>query len=70
MLDAVYLARNSGEYAPLIKEMIEAGIKVFMLRKDAERRGLIKMLQSEVRLVNYDDLIDLMFSDSQRVLNL
>ena len=70
MLDAVYLAKNSGENASVMKEIIEAGVEVFTLRRDAERRGLIKMLQSVVRLVDYDDLIDLMFSDGQRVLNL
>lgn len=70
MLDAVYLARNSGENAPVMKRMIEAGVMVFTLRRDAERRGLIKTLQPGVRLLDYDDLVDLMFSDGQRILNL
>jgi len=70
MLDAVYLAKSSGENASVMKEIIEAGVEVFTLRRDAEKRGLIKMLQPGVKLVDYDDLVDIMFSDGQRVLNL
>ncbi|MCW4035659.1 MAG: DsrH/TusB family sulfur metabolism protein, partial [Candidatus Bathyarchaeota archaeon] len=61
MLDAVYLAKSSGENASVMKEIIEAGVEVFTLRRDAEKRGLIKMLQPGVKLVDYDDLVDIIF---------
>ena len=69
MLDAVYMATVAEENAA-VKDMMEKGSKVLLLRSDVERRGLEKRLLPGVELIDYEGLIDILFSEDQRVLNL
>ena len=69
MLDAVYMATVAKENAA-VKDMMEKGSKVFLLKRDVERRGLEKRLLPGVELIDYEGLIDILFSEDQRVLNL
>ena len=69
MLDAVYMATVAEENTA-VKDMMEKGSKVFLLKSDVERRGLEKRLLPGVELIDYEGLIDILFSEDQRVLNL
>ena len=69
MLDAVYMA-TVAEENPAVKDKMEKGSKVFRLKSDVERRGLEKRLLPGVELIDYEGLIDILFSEDQRVLNL
>ena len=69
MLDAVYIATVAEENTA-VKDMMEKGSKVLLLRSDVERRGLEKRLLPGVELIDYEGLIDILFSEDQRVLNL
>lgn len=69
MLDAVYMATATDENAAL-KDMMGQGARAFLLKGDVERRGLEKRLLPGVELVDYEGLIELLFSEDQRVLNL
>ena len=69
MLDAVYMATVAEENTA-VKDMMEKGSKVFLLKRDVERRGLEKRLLPGVELIDYEGLIDILFSEDQRVLNL
>jgi len=69
MLDAVYLAATMNESGPL-EELTEKGASAFILKRDVERRGLGDRLLPGVVQVDYEGLIDLLFSPDQRVLNL
>ena len=69
MLDAVYMATVAEENTA-VKDMMEKGSKVLLLRSDVERRGLEKRLLPGVELIDYEGLIDILFSEDQRVLNL
>lgn len=69
MLDAVYMA-TVAEDNTAVKDMMEKGSKVFLLKRDVERRGLEKRLLPGVELIDYEGLIDILFSEDQRVLNL
>jgi len=69
MLDAVYLAATMDE-SGLLEEWSEKGASAFVLKRDVERRGLEDKLLPGVVQVDYEGLIDLLFSPDQRVLNL
>ena len=69
MLDAVYMA-TVAEDNTAVKDMMEKGSKIFLLKRDVERRGLEKRLLPGVELIDYEGLIDILFSEDQRVLNL
>jgi len=69
MLDAVYMATVAEENTA-VKDMMEKGSKVLLLKSDVERRGLEKRLLPGVELIDYEGLIDILFSEDQRVLNL
>jgi sulfur relay protein TusB/DsrH len=61
MLDAVYLATNRGERADTINDLIISGVNFYLLDRDIERRGLGKMLLKGIEVINYDELVDLLF---------
>jgi len=69
MLDAVYLAATMDDCPPL-EELTEKGVNAFVLKSDVERRGLGDRLLPGVVQVDYEGLIDLLFTPDQRVLNL
>nr|MDO8081310.1 DsrH/TusB family sulfur metabolism protein [Candidatus Freyarchaeota archaeon] len=68
--DAVYLALGNNEHSGAVKDLLGKGVGFHVLAKDAERRGVQDYLISDVELIDYDRLIDLLFSEGQRVINL
>jgi sulfur relay protein TusB/DsrH len=68
--DAIYLAVKNAEHSKTIKNAIEKGVKFYLLKKDAEKRGILNNLISNLELINYDKFIDLLFLKDQRVINL
>jgi len=46
------------------------GVKFHLLKKDAEKRGILDNLISKLELIDYDQFIDLLFLKDQRVINL
>lgn len=69
MLDAVYMATGTEKDIP-VKSMMENGVDFILLKRDVERRGLSTRLLPGVELVDYERLMDILFSEDQRVLNL
>ena len=69
MLDAVYLATATDENLAL-GDTMKRGARVFLLRGDIERRGLDRRLLPGVEPVDYGGLVDLLFAEDRRVLNL
>ena len=70
MLDAVYMASLNGENAEAMRDCLESGVRVHVLKKDAERRGLIGRMFDGTETVDYSGLVDLFFSEEQTVINL
>ena len=70
MLNSIYLADSRGEHSVAIKECIDSGVKMFALKKDTEKRGLTNHLIEGVKIVDYSQLIDQLFSDKPTVINL
>lgn len=68
--DAIYLALKNAEYSTAIKHVVEAGVKFHLLKKDVEKRGILLNLIPNAELINYDQFIDLLFLEDQRVINL
>lgn len=68
--DAVYLALGNNEHSGTIKDLLGRGVNFHVLAKDVEVRGIQEYLISDLDLIDYDQLIDLLFSENQRVINL
>lgn len=68
--DAIYLALKNTEYSTAITHVVEEGVKFYLLKKDVEKRGILLNLIPNVELINYDQFIDLLFLEDQRVINL
>ena len=68
--DAVYIAIRNDGHSDAVKKLIESGVKFHILEKDVERRGVVNNLIPGLELIDYDRLIDLLFSDDQKVINL
>jgi sulfur relay protein TusB/DsrH len=68
--DAVYLALGNNEHSGAVKDLLSKGVGFHLLAKDVEKRGVQDYLISDVDLIDYDQLIDLLFSENQRVINL
>lgn len=68
--DAVYLALENNEHAGTIKDLLGRGVNFHVLAKDVELRGIQEYLVSDLNLIDYDQLIDLLFSENQRIINL
>jgi sulfur relay protein TusB/DsrH len=69
MLDAVYMATGTDKNVS-VKRMMEGGVGFILLKRDVERRGLETRLLPGVELVEHEKLIDILFTEDQRVLNL
>ena len=63
--DAVYLAYE-GE---LISKAVNTGIDVYIIKKDAEVRGIKEKIIPSIKVINYEELVDLVFN-ADRTLNL
>jgi sulfur relay protein TusB/DsrH len=58
MHDATLFCNNGRNDAPYFGER-----KIFALKVDLDKRGLLERMVNGVELVDYDDMIDLLFSD-------
>jgi sulfur relay protein TusB/DsrH len=62
--DAVYMARET----PQVKESLNEH-RVYVLRRDAAKRGIPTESLKDLTMLSYDELVDLMFSGVE-VINL
>jgi len=60
--DAVYFGCHGRKGIGTVTEAIKHGIQVFAAKKDVELRGLTKLLNKEIRILDYAEVIDLIFS--------
>ena len=67
--DAVYFGCKGRKGDGTLVEAKERGIRVFAAKKDVELRGLTKMLYPDVKVLDYDEIIDLVL-DFKRVVNI
>lgn len=65
--DAVYFGCK-GKNGTLTKA-IERGVSVFAAKKDVELRGLTRLLHSEIKLLDYGEIIDLVLKH-ERIVNI
>ena len=70
LMDSSYMATRSGAHAERVRKAMERGVTVFLLERDVERRGIGSLLLDDISIIGYDDLVDLVFIDGQRVYNL
>ncbi|GEM_PF-1558895 len=68
--DAVYLALENNGRNQNLESAIGKGVKFYVLERDVEIRGIKTHLQPNFKLIDYDQLADLLFSDNNRVINL
>lgn len=62
MMDAIYLANSEDKRSSPVRIAVEEGKEIFILRMDAERRGLTEKLVKGVKQLSYDDFVDLLFN--------
>ncbi|MEM3564287.1 MAG: sulfurtransferase complex subunit TusB [Candidatus Jordarchaeaceae archaeon] len=67
--DAVYLALDK-EGRTDLKRAMGKGIKFYVLERDMEIRGIKNHLVPKLELIDYERLVDLLFSDNHRLINL
>jgi len=70
MLNGTYLAAETGEHSDAMRRCVTSGVEVYVLEKDAERRGLADRLIEGIKMVDYAGLVDLFFSEEVTVINL
>ena len=68
--DAVYLALKNGEYSESMKQAMEKGVEFHIMARDVERRGVTGKILPSIKIIDFDELIDLLFRKHQRVINL
>jgi len=66
MMDASYLALEGGK----IQEKIDKGMDVYVLEDDVIRRGILNMLIHKVKVINYEEFVDLVLDLKTKTLNL
>lgn len=66
--DAVYFA-SKGKKDGNIAEAMKNGISVHVTKKDVELRGLAKLLQKEIKILDYNEIIDLVLT-YERIVNI
>ena len=62
MQDATYMLNESRKESRLVKTMLEKGRPVYYLGKVVERRGLTGKLVPGAQPLDYDGMVDLLFS--------
>jgi sulfur relay protein TusB/DsrH len=67
--DAVYFVCKGRKGNGMMADVIKLGILVFAARKDVELRGLAKQLYEEIKVLDYDEIIDLILN-YERVVNI
>jgi sulfur relay protein TusB/DsrH len=67
--DAVYFGCKGKNGNGTVAEAIKRGASVFAAKKDIELRGLTKLIHSEIKVLDYGEIIDLVLS-YERVINI
>ena len=67
--DAVYYACKGKKGNGTLTESIKRGATIFTAKKDVELRGLKKLLYPEIKVVDYDEIIDLVL-EYERIINM
>jgi len=70
MQDSVYLALKDAEHSGIVGHAIEQGVRLHLLDEDVEKRGIRQKLMPGLELASYDQLVDLLFNEDPRVINL
>jgi len=68
--DAVYLAVRGNKHSEAVQRAVERGVSFHLLERDVNVRGILDHLLPGVELVDYDGLVDILFSEDQTVVNL
>jgi sulfur relay protein TusB/DsrH len=66
--DAVYYGCKGRKDASVV-DAIKKGISIYAAKKDVELRGLTKLLHQEIKILDYSEIIDLIFN-YERIVNL
>jgi len=67
--DAVYFGCKGKDGNENLATAIERGLKIFAVKRDVELRGLTKHTRPEIKVLGYDEIIDLIL-DYERVINI
>jgi sulfur relay protein TusB/DsrH len=62
MQDATYMLNESRRESRLVRTILEKGRPIYYLGKDVERRGLNGKLVTGAQPLDYDGMVDLLFS--------
>lgn len=65
--DGVFFADKGNKNSATLKEL---GVKVHAIKHHVEERGVANRLVLDVNLVNYDDAIDIMMKQSDKIISL
>lgn len=60
--DAVYFGCDGRKGMGTVTEAIKRGIQVFAAKRDVELRGLTQLLNKKIRVLDYTEIIDLIFN--------
>jgi sulfur relay protein TusB/DsrH len=67
--DAVYFGCKGKNGNGTLTKAIKRGVSVFAAKKDVELRGLRRLLHSEIKLLDYGEIIDLVLNH-ERIVNI
>jgi sulfur relay protein TusB/DsrH len=67
--DAVYFAHSTESRNKLVKAAIKRSIPIFAAKRDIQLRGLTTLILPDVHLLDYEEIIDLVF-DYDQIINL
>ena len=67
--DAVYFGCKGKNGNGTVAEAIKRGAHVFVAKKDIELRGLKKLIDPEIKVLGYGEIIDLVL-DYERIINI
>jgi sulfur relay protein TusB/DsrH len=68
--EAIHLALKDTLHTQEMNSLVDSGVKVLLLDQDVAKRGLDDHLITNVELIDFDAIIDLLFLENQRVINL
>jgi len=68
--NAVYHTTGNSKYSSDVGSLMARGVEIYALHEHVARRGLNNYVVPGSKLIDYDELIDLLFREDQRVLNL
>jgi sulfur relay protein TusB/DsrH len=67
--DAVYFGCKGKTENRTLAEAVKRGLRVFAAGKDIELRGLTKLIYPEIKVLDYDEIVDLVLK-YERIVNI